>query len=82
TTSRRSIEDYGAELITALWLLPAREQSHARVTAKLTEDLLESKNFLFEATGVAGQLIGAGYEDDERIAVRERAQALMAAIIE
>lgn len=82
TTSRRSIEDHVAELITALWLLPAREQSHARVTAKLAEDLLEAKDFLFEATGVAGQLIGAGYEDDERIAVRERAQALMAAIIE
>ena len=37
---------------------------------------------MFEATSVAGQLIGAGYEDDERVAVRARAQALTAAIID
>ncbi|MBQ1500389.1 MAG: ATP-binding protein [Sphingomonas sp.] len=79
---RRTIEDHIAELLTALWLLPAREASQARVAQKLADDIVDAKDFLFEATSVAGQLIGAGYEDDERVAVRARAQALTAAIID
>ncbi len=78
---RRTIEDHVYELITALWLLAAREQSHGWLEAKLADDIVAARDFLFEATGVAGQLLGAGYEDDERVEVRQRAQALMSAIV-
>lgn len=79
---RCTIRDHIAELLTALWLLPAREASHARVAQKLLEDIVDAKDFLVEATNVAGQFIGASYEDHERVEVRERAQVLMTAIID
>lgn len=79
---RRTINEHIYELITALWLIHAREQSHAWLETKLADDPVAARDFLFEATGVAGQLIGAGYEDDERIEVRMRAQALLSAIIQ
>jgi hypothetical protein len=79
--SRRTIDDHVYGLITALWLLPARERSHAWIEAKLADDLVPARGFLLEASGVAGQFLGAGYEDDERVEVRKRAQALMTLIV-
>ena len=77
----RAVEDHLAELVTALWLLPGREESHAWVERQLAGDIVETQGYLSEASGVAGQFLAAGYENDERVPVRQRAQALMSAIV-